>query len=200
MKGSYNLSFGFLFLYDWMPMVDSLSGEEFKALFKAIVARQRYGTPIPRLKGELTRMFANMIEPAIKRRLEGQKGGLKSQEKNKKQGLPEGFQKDLPEGLREDVPEGLTKDLSEGVPKGVSKGLPKAPPEARKEKRSEEKKSRAIYPSGAESLPKDYGAPAGARNTQQEENFATVDFFTAALMRSYGEDALSFLPTDKGNE
>ena len=197
MKGSYNLSFGFLFLYDWMPMVDSLSGEEFKALFKAIVARQRYGTPIPRLKGELTRMFANMIEPAIKRRLEGQKGGLKSQEKNKKQGLPEELQKGLPEGLREGVPEGLKKSLPKELTEELPKRLPKVPPEARKEKRSEEKKSRAIYPSGAESLPKDYGAPAGARNTQQEENFATVDFFTAALMRSYGEDALSLLPTDK---
>ena len=77
MKGSYNLSHGCLFMYDWLPMIERLSGEEFKALFLALIDRQRNGMPIPHLDGELTQIFASMIEPTIIRRLEGQKGGLK---------------------------------------------------------------------------------------------------------------------------
>ena len=46
-------------------------------------------------------------------------------------------------------------------------------------------------------LPKGYSAPAGARETQTAENFETVDFFTAALMRSYGENARSLLVDEK---
>lgn len=89
MKGNYNLTAGFLFLYDWLPMIERLSGEEFKALFKALVARQKDNTPLPPLEGDLTKIFAAMIEPTIKRRLEGQKAGLKSKALAEKNDLPE---------------------------------------------------------------------------------------------------------------
>ena len=88
MKSNYNLTSGFLFLYDWLPMIERLSGDEFKALFEALVARQKDDTPIPPLEGELTRIFAAMIEPTIKRRLEGQKAGLKSKALAEKSDLP----------------------------------------------------------------------------------------------------------------
>ena len=70
-----NLDSGFLFLYDWIPMFEMLKPADFKALFFALVERQRYGTPIPKFKNSMCQAFAAVIEPTIERRLLGQKGG-----------------------------------------------------------------------------------------------------------------------------
>ncbi|MBQ8310324.1 MAG: hypothetical protein IJX80_04845 [Clostridia bacterium] len=63
---------GFLVLYDWLPALQTLEGEDVKALLLALIDRQRNGTPIPPLGG-MTDVFARMIEPTIKRRLDGAK-------------------------------------------------------------------------------------------------------------------------------
>ena len=174
MKGSYNLSHGFLFMYDWLPMIERLSGEEFKALFLALIDRQRNGMPIPHLDGELTQIFASMIEPTIIRRLEGQKGGLKRTAKK------------------------ASTEASTEVPTVVPTVVPAQPSKA---KQSRAKQSRAMSPSEAQ-LPKGQPAPAGAGTSAQarerqkqkwidfgfdERNFDADDFFTAALRRSYGD-------------
>lgn len=91
MNGKYNLGAGFLFLYDWLPMIDKLSGEEFKALFMALIARQKDGTPIPHLDGNLTQMFAQIIEPTIKRRLVGQTNAQKSVKRKDTSELTSGY-------------------------------------------------------------------------------------------------------------
>ena len=106
-----NLSGGFLYLYDWLPAVEALTGEEFKALFVALVKRQRDGEPIPPLPGRLTQIFAAMIEPTISRRLAGQKGGNRTQEKaarneeRKEEEAPETGSEPLPEDGSEPLPE-----------------------------------------------------------------------------------------------
>ena len=169
MKNKSKFTYGFLFLYDWFPIMKELDGEDFKALFKAFVLLQRDGTPLPRFDDPLMQMVANMIEPTVRRRIEGQKGGLKAQENARNQGLQE----------------------------GVHRYLPEPPSEAIKDKQRKDKLSIAISPSGADMLPKGYSAPAGAHETQTAENFETVDFFTAALMRSYGEDAKALLVDEK---
>jgi hypothetical protein len=182
MKGSYNLSHGFLFMYDWLPMIERLSGEEFKALFLALIDRQRNGMPIPHLDGELTQIFASMIEPTIIRRLEGQKGGLKRTAK-----------KASAEASTE-VPTVVPTEVPTVVPTVV-------PAQPSKAKQSRAKQSRAMSPSEAQ-LPKGQPAPAGAGMSAQarerqkqkwidfgfdERNFDADDFFTAALRRSYGD-------------
>ena len=202
MKGSYNLSHGFLFMYDWLPMIERLSGEEFKALFLALIDRQRNGMPIPHLDGELTQIFASMIEPTIIRRLEGQKGGLKRTAKK---------------ASAEASTEASTKASSEAPPDAPTKAPPEAPTvlptevptvvptvvpaQPSKAKQSRAKQSRAMSPSEAQ-LPKGQPAPAGAGTSAQarerqkqkwidfgfdERNFDADDFFTAALRRSYGD-------------
>ena len=75
---------GFLFSYDWLPMFDLLSGEEFAILFKALLFRQKDGVPIPHFESELMNAIAAMIEPTIQRRLNGRKGGLKTQKNARK--------------------------------------------------------------------------------------------------------------------
>jgi hypothetical protein len=182
MKGSYNLSHGFLFMYDWLPMIERLSGEEFKALFLALIDRQRNGMPIPHLDGELTQIFASMIEPTIIRRLEGQKGGLKRTAK-----------KASAEASTE-----VPTEVPTVVPTEVPTVVPAQPSKA---KQSRAKQSRAMSPSEAQ-LPKGQPAPAGAGMSAQarerqkqkwidfgfdERNFDADDFFTAALRRSYGD-------------
>ena len=69
-----NLDSGFLILYDWVPALDALSGDDVKLLLKALINRQRHGTPLPDFGGSLAGVFAQMIEPTIKRRIAGQRG------------------------------------------------------------------------------------------------------------------------------
>ena len=73
-----NLSNGFLFMYDWLPALNVLSGDEVKILLLALIDRQRNGTPFPKFESELVQVFANMIEPTIERRINGSKGGYKA--------------------------------------------------------------------------------------------------------------------------
>ena len=121
MKGSYNLSHGFLFMYDWLPMIERLSGEEFKALFLALVDRQRNGTPIPHLDGELTQIFASMIEPTIIRRLEGQKGGLKRTAKKASPKVPVEASVEAPIEAPTEVPTEVPTEAPTEVPAQPSK-------------------------------------------------------------------------------
>ena len=192
MKNSYNLTCGFLFLYDWMPAIEHLSPEEFHALFKALIARQRDGAPMPHFDNGITQMIASMIEPTIVRRLEGQKGGRKTQSAAKQKPSPE---------VSAEPPTVASTEASTVVSSEASTPLPSPPTEAIKEKNSKEKNSIAITPSEAQ-LPKESTAPAGAVTSAQarerqkqkwialgfdEKNFGTDDFFTAALMRSYAD-------------
>lgn len=73
-----NLSNGFLFSYDWLPMLNVLSGDEVKTLLIALIDRQRNGIPFPNFENDMVRVFAQMIEPTIERRLNGSKGGYKA--------------------------------------------------------------------------------------------------------------------------
>ena len=75
-----NLNLGFLLLYDWLPAVYELPAKEVKALLIALIERQREGKPLPIFKNRMTNSFALMIEPVIKRRLDGQAGGKKGHE------------------------------------------------------------------------------------------------------------------------
>ena len=71
-----NLEAGFLVLNEWIPALRSLSGDECKELLFALIDRQQKGIPVPKFDGQLG-IYAQMIEPTIKRRLDGQKGGRK---------------------------------------------------------------------------------------------------------------------------
>ncbi len=73
MKKPYDLSSGFLFLYDWAPIIERLTGEEFKELFLALVLRQREEKAFPEFRSPEVRFYASLIEPTIKRRLAGAK-------------------------------------------------------------------------------------------------------------------------------
>ena len=66
-----NLDSGFLILYDWLPAFRSLSGDELKELLFALIDNQKDGTPLPTFDDPHTAIFAQMIAPTIKRRLDG---------------------------------------------------------------------------------------------------------------------------------
>lgn len=72
-----NLDAGFLILNEWIPAFRSLTGDECKTLLLALIDRQQKGVPIPDFGDTVLGVFAQMIEPTIKRRLDGQKGGKK---------------------------------------------------------------------------------------------------------------------------
>ena len=73
----YNLDSGFLVLYDWMPALESMTYEEVGKLLFALIDRQRYDKPLPEFDNAQTSIYARMIEPVIKRRLEGQENANK---------------------------------------------------------------------------------------------------------------------------
>lgn len=77
-KYNVNLSSGFLISYDWLPALESLSAEDFQSLILALIKRQKDGEPLPEFSNPTVGIFAKMIEPTIKRRLDGQSGGSKS--------------------------------------------------------------------------------------------------------------------------
>ena len=81
-KKKANLDSGFLISYDWLPALESLSGEDYKALLTALIKRQKDKAPFPTFENPTVGIFADMIEPTIKRRLDGQKGGLTSSDED----------------------------------------------------------------------------------------------------------------------
>lgn len=77
-KYNANLSSGFLISYDWLPALESLSADDFQSLILALIKRQKDGEPLPKFSNQTVGIYAKMIEPTIKRRLDGQSGGSKS--------------------------------------------------------------------------------------------------------------------------
>lgn len=77
-KYNVNLSSGFLISYDWLPALESLSADDFQSLILALIKRQKDGEQLPEFSNPTVGIFAKMIEPTIKRRLDGQSGGSKS--------------------------------------------------------------------------------------------------------------------------
>ena len=75
MATSYKLDGGFLISYDWLPALESLSGEDYKALLTALIHLQEDGEALPQFENPMLNIFAAMIAPNIKRRLDAQRGG-----------------------------------------------------------------------------------------------------------------------------
>ena len=71
-----NLEKGFLFLYDWLPAIESLPAKDVKELLLALINLQRSGIPLPMFPNKKVETYAKMIEPSIQRRLNGQRGGM----------------------------------------------------------------------------------------------------------------------------
>ncbi|MBQ9802641.1 MAG: hypothetical protein IJW51_06185 [Clostridia bacterium] len=74
-----NLELGFLLLYDWLPAIEKLPGKEVKKLLLALVAMQRENKELPHFDSDLTESFARMIEPCVKRRLDGREYSKRGQ-------------------------------------------------------------------------------------------------------------------------
>lgn len=72
-----NLDAGLLILNEWMPAFRSLSGDDCQKLLIALFERQQHGTPMPDFGNTPLGIYAQMIEPTIKRRIDGSRGGKK---------------------------------------------------------------------------------------------------------------------------
>lgn len=88
MSKTYELSKGFLLLYDWLPALKQLPDDKAMEFLYALIDRQREGTPLPVFDTEIANTFAQMIEPSIIRRLDGAKGGRKAKENASKDTTP----------------------------------------------------------------------------------------------------------------
>lgn len=74
---------GLLFFYDWQPAFEALSGDDFKALFLAMLDYRRDGTPPPEFEG-MAKIAASFVFPAIDRSAKlseaGRNGAKRKQE------------------------------------------------------------------------------------------------------------------------
>ena len=102
-----NLDSGFLILYDWLPALRSLDGDELKMLLFALIVHQREGTPLPDFDDPHTAIFAQMIAPTIKRRLDG----LTSATKGSKAAAAKASSKSKPKTAK--LPKSLDSDTSD---------------------------------------------------------------------------------------
>ena len=80
-----NLDCGFLIMYDWWDAFEELSNEDFRELLTALVAYQRNGTAIPRFESEQCRFAVKMIQPFIKKRLDGSEFAKKRKKESSEQ-------------------------------------------------------------------------------------------------------------------
>jgi len=77
-----SLENGFLFLYDWMPILEDLPGESFKELLLALIDRQQNGTPMPSFSDPRCAVYYRIISATVDRRRRGQKGGLETKKRS----------------------------------------------------------------------------------------------------------------------
>lgn len=175
-KYNVNLSSGFLISYDWLPALESLSAEDFQSLILALIKRQKDGEPLPEFSNPTVGIFAKMIEPTIKRRLDGQSGGSKSK------------------GTTQDTTVDTTVGTTVGTTQGTTVGSKVKKSKVEESKvisnditisasAQSEKKKRFVKPTVEEV--RAYCQERG--NTVPQETFSsfeTDDFFQAALDRS----------------
>ena len=97
-----NLEKGFLFLYDWLPAIENLPAKDAKMLLLSLIDFQRNGVPIPEFSNKKANVYAQMIEPSIRRRLEGKRssqiGAKRESSQDNAEAPPRGTPIGTPEG------------------------------------------------------------------------------------------------------
>ena len=66
-----NLEMGFLFLYEWLPLFETLGEADAGRLMLALIRRQKDGEPYPSFGNPLLEAYARVIDATIVRRLTG---------------------------------------------------------------------------------------------------------------------------------
>ena len=106
---------GLLLFYDWEIALDSLSGDDFKALIMAMLRYKHYEKKPPEFKGT-TRIIASILFPQVQRELESIHNG-------KKGGRPKKEGEDITPIVKEE--KAVEKKISE--PKALAKSMEDVP-------------------------------------------------------------------------
>ena len=208
MKKRINLDSGFLILYDWLPLLNTLSNKDYRLLMDALIARQRENKPLPTFQRPLVNSIAYTIEAVIKRRLEGAAWAQKGQtEAESSEDTPEGSpttkekenirteKSSQAERSGEEVPppppaalRALSEDEKALL---IEEGLPAAYIEAREVRACDHANA-----SGRDVLAvlcdwwkqdKRLFNAAQKKREQQQSSFDVDEFWEAACRRTYGE-------------
>ena len=71
MNKKTNVDFGFLFLREWLPVLETLSAKDFKTMVLGMMYKQFENRPMPEFRSAATNNIARLLEPTIDRRLAG---------------------------------------------------------------------------------------------------------------------------------
>jgi hypothetical protein len=211
MKKKTNLESGFLFLYDWMPVLETLPAKEVKTLLLALIARQRENQPLPSFRNPLTDSFARMIEPVIRRRLEGAEWAKKGMAgAADPEGVPMGEPTDQSEDKKQK--KNRKEEISQAEQRGdapvapplralsaqerallIEEGLPADYVDARSDRALEfaaqtQQDVLAVLCNWWKGDKRRYQATQKRQSTAVPSTFDADDFFQAALARGCGED------------
>lgn len=213
MKKKTNLDLGILILYDWRPAFEQLSGKEAKALLLALMDRQQLDRPFPPFGNAKTATFARMIEPVIRRRLEGAAAAKKGATE---ESAPSGDPTEVPARKRRENIKKSQEKISEAELRGED--APPSPPAALRALSEEERsllmeeglpaayidarEVRALEfadKSGQDVLSvlcswwkqdkKSYHRPQKQVEQGAESSFDVDEFWEASLARAYSEDS-----------
>lgn len=178
-----HLSNGFLLLYDWLPALESLSAEDMKAFLLALIARQRDNTPLPHFDNPLCNVFAGMIEPTLRRRLEGSAAHKDREEQTSgEEDYAEPSERDLPSEVPSEVPSKLPSEVPSEVPSKLPSEVPSEPAKQSKDKQSRAKQSRAEQDESALCSAESADSSLKAKAKEKEKETRSAD--TAAVSAS----------------
>ena len=207
-----SLECGFLFLYDWLPAMECLPPKEMKALFLALVARQRENKALPSFASPLTESYARMIEPTICRRLEGREAAKRGEDRGEGPS-PQPTEGPLPQSIAEQsiaIAECVGRACAQ-TPTAAPQGAPKKSPLTEKERADLEQKGlSAAYIALREARAAEYAEKNGLTAAEvlflwwqedvasgrvgkateggaQNSSFDADEFFAAALKSTYGD-------------
>ena len=205
MAKNSKLESGFLFLYDWLPAIENLPAKEVKALLLALIARQRENKPLPLFHNALTASYARMIEPSIKRRLDGATGKKAAQKPARQEGdggedgWGDGGENPTPLSRAEKSREKKKKDKSffkgseatapQGAETGAREGGARGGVTAHAA--HTQKEGVCVFSGGTAAKGRGFAAKKGSTRTSSAtaSSFDVDDFFGAALAAAYkGQD------------
>ncbi len=197
-----NLEKGFLILYEWLPAINDLPPKELKNLLLSLIYLQKDGTELPCFTNKKTDVYAQMMEPVIRRRLVGKNN---STPKAYPEAYPKAKRRE--EKRREDKEKiRESEELSSRVPR-----TPKTPYGEFSNVYLTEDEWNALADkygkSVAEGLVDNFSRKIKAKGYQYDDHYASIldwankdgvkprseksydvdDFFYAALERSYAE-------------
>ena len=182
-----NLEMGFLFLYEWLPLFETLGEADAGRLMLALIRRQKDGEAYPSFGNPLLEAYAKVIDATIVRRLQGigKKGDYFEATP-----LPTSPPTSPPTSLPTTPPASPPASLPASLPTSLPAYPPASPPSEAKRsvaEKSEDKRNNILSSSESSVACGDGEGDKGKGRSRREELDRYFDEFWAIYPRKVGK-------------